>query len=140
MELAQQVQDKAKELEGLNALLAEYPDTKSWKDRWGRTVYVSASIPLDHPDLKHHGGRSCGCCREAAYQYHLYLEFGGLRISPEGWNRRTICYANDWSGTPDFHESSLRRDLGEKGLPERLIDSALFYLKAHEPDEEDGEE
>lgn len=129
-ELVQQVQAKAKELEALNAILAEYPDAKSYSDRWGKTYYVTPSIPLDHPDLKWEFRRSCGCCIDSSYQISLYLDVGGQRIHPDGWYRMLLCFGNDWNGTPEFEAEVVRTRLREKGLPSRIVESALTHLNA----------
>lgn len=128
MELQAEVTAKAKELESLNETLAAYPDAKSYKDRWGTTYYL-ASIPLDHPDLKWEFRRSCGCCVDSLYQMSLYLDVNGVRIHPEGWYRRTLSFAHEWSGAPNFDAESVRAILKEKGLPSRIVESALTHLE-----------
>lgn len=137
MELQAEVKAKARELGDLNEILATYPDAKSHKDRWGTTYYL-ASIPLDHPDLKWEFRRSCGCCVDSLYQISVYLPSGKTRIHPEEWYRRTLSFAY-WSGAPNFDPESVGASLKEKGLPPRIVESALTHLGYHAADEDEEE-
>lgn len=136
MDLQAETQAKAKELASLNEMLVAYPKAKSFSDRWGTTYYVAA-IPLDHPDLWWDFRRSCGCCVDSLYQISLYLILGKARIHPEGWYRRTLSFANEWSGSPNFDSDSVRASLEEKGLPPRIIESALAHLGYHRSKDEE---
>ena len=138
MDLRSQVQAQTKELAELNRILAQYPDAKAYTDRWGTKYYVTASLSPDHPDLQFEQRRSCGCCRDAAYQVSAYLEVGSARIHPAGWYRRTYSYANTWTGDPEFSEAEIRNNLS--GLPEERVASMLSYLSYLSDDEDDEED
>lgn len=132
MSLKDQIARDKERLANLEKAMAEYPDLRSTKDRWGNIEYLSSRADKEATGyVRYH---SCGCCSDAPLYCRPYLIYHGIKILG------TEIMIGERRNFYDFPEYGWEQKLTTTGIPQSQIDILRTYFEEQAAAAERAEE
>lgn len=133
----------------LEFLLKKFPDTRTYKDRWGRVYYYSPSVNAIADKFGVHNG--CGCCSDSGIMFNAWTELKWrdksiqIYTSPAEYCIGENTYGGEKLIKQKAIDSLASQGLNPKGLAwlndyKRACDAANLELQEEEEEDFDDEE